>query len=47
MCWAVNSTFTKQKALAAELIGAKRGSEAACWASNMRAAVTQEMVVGM
>jgi hypothetical protein len=47
MCWAVNATFAKQKAMVAWLTGAKEGSEAACWALDMRVAVTPVVVVGM
>jgi len=47
MCMLVKSTLARQKAMAAEFRGAKEGSESACWASDMRAAVTPVVVVGM
>ena len=47
MCRLVKSTLARQKAMAAEFRGAKEGSESASWASDMRAAITLVVVVGM
>ncbi len=47
MCLAVNATFARQNTMVAELTGAKEGSKAAYWASDMRTSVNPVVVVSM